>query len=134
MKIYVASKFENKDAVRAAYARLREDGHEITCDWAAEDATGLDGSALHTYLAGCAHKDLVGVQACDALVLLNHERGCGMFTEMGIALAGGKLVIVIDADKRPNIFFHLPNVVHARDLDDALHLLSTAEQLVRRPA
>ena len=132
MNIYVASKFENGKVVREAYAALQADGHTITHDWTVESAEGMTGEALHAYLQGCAEKDLEGVEKCDALLLINHANGCGMYTELGIALAHDKFIVVIDGKHPPhNIFFNLAHVHHAKDLGDALKILAAHELFLR---
>jgi hypothetical protein len=130
MRVYVASKFENGSEVRKAQQTLREDGHTITHDWTEENAEGFHGTALELYLRECARKDYDGVLACDAFVLLHYERGAGMFTELGLAIAWRRLVVVIDGknpDKVHNIFFHLPDVVHVPSLEEARWVLKAKE-------
>jgi hypothetical protein len=122
MRIYVASKFENTKAVREAYAALQKDGHTITHDWTGENADGLHGEELELYLRGCAEKDVNGVTDGQGFLLLNHERVAGANTELGIAIAHKKFIVVIDGkhpDKPSNIFFHLPSVHHAKDIEQA---------------
>jgi hypothetical protein len=132
MDIYVASKFENKKAVREAYLALMADGHSITHDWTGEDAEGLEGEALETYMRGCAEKDVKGVEGGQGFLMLNHARIAGGNTEFGIAIATKKFIVVIDGhhpDKPRNIFFYLPMVHHARDLAEA-RILFNAQQMV----
>lgn len=118
MRVYVASKFENEQAVREAHRLLRERGHIITLDWTGKVATEEEPLSHH------AQADFGGVASAHALILLHHPNVCGAMTEMGIALALRKDVIVIDADRGPaNIFFSLPQVKHARDMRHALELL-----------
>jgi hypothetical protein len=130
MKIYVASKFENTKRVKELYSLLQVAGHEITHDWTGENAEGMTSKRRYDYLRSCAEKDFYGVLRADAIVLINHERGCGMFTELGIALASNKIVIVVDGfhdDKPLNIFFHLAQVKHVDDLEEVLDILRTLE-------
>jgi hypothetical protein len=134
MRIYVASKFQNTKAVKEAYEALKADGHVITHDWTNESAEGMTGQALEDYLVLCAKKDLRGVQDGDALLLLNHQLMAGGFTEFGMAVAYGKYIVVIDGhhpDKPRNIFFHLPNIVHAKDLTDARKILLAHDHYLR---
>jgi hypothetical protein len=132
MLVYVASKFENGKVVREAFAALQADGHTISHDWTVESAEGMSGEALHAYLQGCAEKDLEGVERADALLLINHANGCGMYTELGIALASNKFIVVIDGKKPPhNIFFNLAHVHHAKDLDDAIKILAAHQQFLK---
>lgn len=127
MRIYVASKFENTQAVREAHRVLKADGHEITHDWTSENAEGLKGKKRKAYMEKCAHADVVGVLSASGILVLNHERMAGGFTEFGMAIAAHWLtrsmcIVVIDGhtDGKPrNIFFHLPFVFHAKNLTEA---------------
>ncbi len=47
MRVYVASKFENAEAVRKAIAELTAAGHEVTRDWTAQEHWDWD------FLPGC---------------------------------------------------------------------------------
>ena len=88
MKIYVAAKFEAKDAVKEIYARLRDAGHVITHDWTQEDDTAYVTFAEKVeYHRMCAMNDLEGVRSADALVLFPHEKGKGLYFEFGAAMA-----------------------------------------------
>jgi hypothetical protein len=137
VKIYCASKFENTKAVREAYLALRDDGHTITHDWTNENAEMLAGHALEAYLQGCAEKDVAGVLEADAFLLLNHQLMAGGFSEFGMAIAADKFIVVIDGkhpEKPRNIFFHLPHVHHAKDLDDARKILLAHELFLHHQA
>jgi hypothetical protein len=128
--VYVASKFENTKAVREAYEALKKDNHTITHDWTGENADGLHGAALDLYLRECAERDVAGVANCQGLLLINHELGCGMFTELGIAIALKKFIVVLDGkhpNKPRNIFFNLPDVHHAQSLEQARTLFNVRQ-------
>lgn len=127
MRIYVAGKFEEKEAVRHAQACLVADGHRITHDWTASDATGMSGVILRDYLRACADADMEGVLSAGAVVVLNHAHGRGMFVELGMAIANGAFIVVIggrDETLGDCLFYHLPFVHHARNLDHARALIS----------
>lgn len=137
MKGYVASKFENAEAVREAHKALRDDGHVITHDWTGEDAEGLEGEALEVYLQSCAEKDVEGVESGEFFLMLNHARIAGGNTEFGIAIAAKKFIVVIDGhhpEKPRNIFFHLPYVHHAKDLEEARKMLLAHELFLHQGA
>lgn len=125
--VYVASKFENVDAVRAVHAKLRAAGHEVAHDWTIENAEGRSGDELREYLRGCAAADYRGALTCDALILLHRPNMRGAFVEVGVALAAGVPVIVVDAppddDPACCIFFTLPRVSRAATVDDAVALV-----------
>ncbi len=133
MKIYVAAKWEEKEEVRHLYLFLRRLGHEITHDWTVADADGLEGDALRQRLSECAAEDLGGVLRADALVLLPHERGAGLWVEFGAALALGLPVIVCAADVAPDtrcVFLNLPVCQWVTDdceLEAALRTLASRQ-------
>ena len=116
--IYVASKFENKAAVRAAQTEVRKRGWGISFDWTGE-AVDVSGSKVidwntpyqtadEAHLRESAYNDYCGVTGSSAVLILNHAHGCGMWTEMGIAIAHGIPVYVVGPEIRRNIFFYLP--------------------------
>lgn len=118
MKVYVASSFLRKDSVREMHALLRRAGHEITCDWTGEDATGMSGAVLWRYMERAAMMDRDGVIAADVVIVLHDDRGRAMHAEMGMAVALGKPVIVVGG-KTPadeimrSVFYYLPaTVIH----------------------
>lgn len=125
MKIYVAGKFETRDRVQGVMQRLIAKGHEITHDWTLEDPAGKSGAELARFQQDCACADFGGVRAADLVLVLNHDRLFGGAAEMGMALALGKRVYVVEPQIRDNIFFHLPPawVQLFPDLESALAVL-----------
>ncbi len=122
MKVYVATKFENKDEVSRAMESLRAAGHTITHDW-----TEVDGATYRSesQLAECAIDDLNGVETADALLFIPRPDCRGAWWECGVASANFIPIIIIDnAYARMCIFEHLPGVIHARDLDHAIEILA----------
>jgi len=116
MKIYIASKFENQDAFRALKEELEQAGHKITHDWTREEVFA-NSRTLKQDLAMFANLDFNGVTSCDALVLLAAPKMAGAFVELGIALALGKMILVVDGYKEGNppcIFYNLPFIHHVR--------------------
>jgi nucleoside 2-deoxyribosyltransferase len=129
MKVYVASSFYRKNDVRAIHRVLREAGHEVTEDWTAADAAGLEGVALANYLRRGAEADIRGVLTADVLVILHDDRGRGMATEFGVALAREIPVIVIGAHspsdyEMKNVFYHLCEILHVDGIGSVLDILA----------
>lgn len=123
MKIYVASSFLNKPATRAAHAKLREAGHEITWDWTQEDASHLPFKSpeYYAFLEACGERDRIGVLEADAVVALMHEECRDTLTEIGIAIGAGKRVIAVEPYRRYSVFFG--SVEKVASLDEALERL-----------
>src|SRR3990172_6401581 len=101
MRIYVAAKFEETELVRHFYKILIRAGHIITFDWTRCELMGNGDKAV---------KEVAAVETCDAFIIIPHERGKGQYTELGVALASRKPVIVYDkvVSKAWNVFLHHP--------------------------
>lgn len=145
MNVYVASSFARKPCVRAMHDLLRAAGHSISHDWTPEDATPyLDERLredLHRYLRRGAKEDLDAVLRSHALVVLHDDRGRGMASEFGAALAKGIPCIVVGArvatGEMRNVFYYLPEVIHVDEPEDAisaLHALAPVWTPVEWPA
>jgi hypothetical protein len=87
MKIYVASKYEEKERVREVQEQLRQAGHTITYDW-------TNNEQITTQQA---ENDFWGVVEAEALVLIAEKdlHYCGALVEFGIALGRGIPVYVL---------------------------------------
>jgi hypothetical protein len=123
MKVYVATKFEQATYAKKTMEALESAGHTITHDWTGENSDGMEDDVLKQYLVRCANSDLNGVKDCDVLLLLNHQHGKGMFTELGMAIAFDKKVVVVDAWKAHNIFFSLPHCTTVQTVGEAIELI-----------
>lgn len=86
MRIYVAAKFEMKALVASLYHYLKRAGHVITYDWL---------GAPDQPSAAVAYDEIEGVRTADAVVVVAHPLGCGLWVELGAALALGKRVLLI---------------------------------------
>lgn len=130
MKIYVAGKFEEGARVREVHQMLKDMGHEITHDWTREDASGYQGAEREAYFRRCAEKDFEGVKDCDLILVLNHDRLFGGATEMGLALAWGRVVYVVEPAIRDNIFYHLgPDLISTfPTLEEALAAIAVGDE------
>jgi nucleoside 2-deoxyribosyltransferase len=102
--------------------QLQTMGHEITFDWTIHDAAGKTPEELVGYLQTCAEQDATGVVQADLLFLIDHPACKGAYTELGLAAALDKHIIVVGAVNSPvtgmkqNIFMHLPEVIHVADV------------------
>ncbi len=121
MKFYIAARFDNKDAVREIYKKLKEKGHEVHTDWTVHPPF-YPYSSDPARCAQFSDEDIKGAIGCDVFVLLadenhngnpnSHNHGRGMFIEMGAAMAtflanGKPMVFVIGPDNDKCIFhFH----------------------------
>ena len=119
MKVYVGSKFSRAAEVREVMDVLESHGHEIVGDWTQHTLAGVAGAELRDRLTEYAEADFDGVAGADAFVLLHDDASRGGFTELGIALGLGKLVVVIGgrvrAPHKAPIFYALEEVEHFED-------------------
>lgn len=126
MRIYVASKFENTEQVRSVMASLRAAGHTITFDWTTHNQADRQGPELYSYLQSCATDDAQGVLSAGAVLLLPvtaETPMAGAFTELGIAIARGIRVVVVDAfaeSRQNNVFYFMPGVHHVKTVEEAI--------------
>lgn len=124
MGVYVAGKFEEVEAVRAAQSLLQDAGFRITHDWTGESTAGKAPEEIGPFLEVCAENDYVGVTEADAVLLLNHDRAFGAMVETGIAISRGIPVFVVGYKIRDNIFFHLGS-------DYGVYLFDTVEEAIQ---
>ena len=115
MKIYVASKFENKDRVREVMNQLRMAGHEITHDWTREKPHPTPAQRTQY-----AEDDRQAVLRADAYVGIFEKdlKYSGALVELGIAVARGIPIYILGSAIDRNIFLMLPNV--SRDIKPLL--------------
>lgn len=129
MNGYVASSFARKPDVCRMIRLLIEAGHTITHDWTPEDASHLldDPAALAEYLARGAADDMLGVLTARFLIILHDDRGRGMATEFGLALAANIPIIVVGArtatGEMRNVFYYLPSVIHVDEPEQVVAVL-----------
>jgi nucleoside 2-deoxyribosyltransferase len=117
VKVFVSGKVGDEADARRVMDILRALGHDLTFDWTAiPHLQPYDDNA--DAAARAAVLEVRGVQEADALVLVAHERGVGMYVELGIALGLGKKVYVITAQPSRTMFFHHPLVTVLADPDD----------------
>lgn len=128
MNIYVAAPWPRRAEAALVAKMLTDDGHRITHRWwevePGDTGDNLDNEGYVEFAAN----DQLGVKNADALLLLVPKQGgCGMFVELGLALAYGKAVIEVNLDetgKPPvvrSIFDHL--TVRMSSLTAALEFL-----------
>jgi nucleoside 2-deoxyribosyltransferase len=106
MKIYLASRFSDRPLLREHAAELWQMGHSVTSRWLHETARPAhmteDEHAVKTALV-----DIVDLHAADLMIRFLHDasRTGGADTEVGLALAAGKLLWIVGPYR--NIFHRL---------------------------
>ena len=130
MKIYVAATFSDFSRARAAMAQLRAAGAVITYDWTVNVDAYPNDDAPDDHAASEAFSDLRGVRDADAVLVLtqaDHARGCGMWIEMGAALAYGTPVYIVGPQRTRSIFCTLA-AGYETDADALRDLCSMAKR------
>lgn len=110
MKIYVAAPFSHHVRAKAFAEALVKTGHEITQDWWKEAIAYPEGNAPFEVGREHALQDLRGVMIADLVVALTSEHkheGCGMFWELGAAVASGVPFMVVGPQRDRSIFARL---------------------------
>lgn len=103
--IYVATWFNLRHKAKQAAKELEAEGHTITHKWwEVEEPDHLhlesDAKAWTDFHRECAVNDVKGVREASAVVLLvPRSGGCGMWVEMGIALANNIPVYLVPSDE-----------------------------------
>ena len=123
MKIYVASKYQERNFIKWLMRLLREAGHEITVDWTDHDLYPAD-SPLEK-MAEFASVDVAGVQECEVFIgvfLVKHHHQ-GSLVEFGIALGGDKPCLILGNAEDDCIFMNHRLVVRAKDINELISTL-----------
>ncbi len=119
MKFFVSGKVDVEGDVRSVMKALQAAGHEITFDW-----TTIDHLRPYDENAGACREAAVeeshGVEEADVLIVLSHERGVGMYVELGIAIGFGVPVRVVTDVESRTMFFHHPLVKKVDSVEEIL--------------
>lgn len=125
MRLYVAGK-TGDPRVPAVQDRLDREGHDVF-DWAALEDDKRTPAMI-------AQAELREVAAVDALVLIWHPDLLGGLVEVGAALASDVPVVLLNTwrqvdggewldDLRESVFWALPSVYHAADVNVLVRVL-----------
>lgn len=125
MKFYIASSFENKDAVKYVSTKLKNKGFIHTYDW-----TKNDRASTLEDLREVGQKEKSAVLEADILVVLL-PAGKGSHIEFGIALGQGKKIFLYSQNEEVNdfettsTFYHLPEVeIYIGSLEELIEVVS----------
>ena len=129
MKVYVASRFENKEEVRRVYSLLVEKGYSITADWTIHKRVQPVTDITRVLATEYALEDIEGVIDCDVFIFLTMEKsGTGSTTEFGAALLSQIVrhkpkVYVVGHYIEQNLFFIHPSVILKQTIEDVIEEL-----------
>lgn len=117
---YIASAFTRKEEMRYIRSTMQAAGFNVVADWLDEPAESDDTAPTDEYREACALLDLKNVNECDVFVCFIGGVGSGHHTELGLALCGGKRIVLIG--KKNNIFHYLPLLDYFTDFADFLNV------------
>lgn len=132
-RIYICSKFQNYETVRAVRDRLVAAGHEILCDWTTSEQfdpeTGkplnYNDTAPDDVQERRAAAECEGVENCTVFLVLGYEGLHNGLVELGMAIALRKDIHVVDPQKCWTIFFHTDVLIH-KDIDAAVQWIAAS--------
>jgi len=125
MKIFVAGKVGEEKATREAMSMISQAGHEISFDWTAiPHLRPYDENSEASQRAALLESR--GVLESDALVLLAHDKGVGMYVELGMAIASGKPIYVVGPETSRTMFLYHPLVQRIGSISDLLDVLESS--------
>jgi nucleoside 2-deoxyribosyltransferase len=105
MKIYLAGKWQDRKRIAQLSKDLIELGHSITWPWFIKESRNSVGSL-------CAIRDIRGVREADTCIFLFDvpiaRKGKGTFSELGMAIALNKRVIVVGKHGDKCVFMDYP--------------------------
>lgn len=97
-KIYIAASYPRKAEALDVAAKMKAMGYCVVSSWLYENE-GYHGEDIDVRMRASARRDLQEIQECDMLVSLvgDDQTHGGRHSELGVALALGKIVIIIGA-------------------------------------
>lgn len=112
LRVYVAGASADMEPARHAMQRLREAGATITEDWIAaiERAGNANSLADEVPARKAACDDLKAVRTADVVWIITpteRTHGCGLWIELGAALAYGVPVVISGPQSERSIFASL---------------------------
>jgi hypothetical protein len=136
--IYIAGRFGRRDELGDVARELESAGATVTSRWLFDDGGPLENAQLRPDGRGrrMAEMDLEDVRAADICLAFTERpdeaqgRG-GRHTELGIALALGRRVIVVGP--REQVFHCLPTVEHFPNWEIARRALGLVDRAVLEP-
>jgi hypothetical protein len=111
MKFYIASRVKHRMLVEKIHKQILGKGHEFVSTWVKEGEI-LPYEKHIKASQKRAEQCMRDVSGCDVFVLISDDSGCGMYTELGIALSSNiqsgrpKIYIIGDYINRSVFFFH----------------------------
>jgi nucleoside 2-deoxyribosyltransferase len=132
MRVYVAGRFADAERLDNLAKSLTDDhGCTITHNWMTFQC---EDKAEHAVV--CAEKDVQGVKTADVVfMVMDHATYAyrGTFTELGIAVALDKTIIMVTSDQcacSQNVFWHLPQIIKVSTIENGIKRLLLAKRFL----
>jgi len=123
MKFFVSGKVGDSDITKSVMSTLRGAGHEITFDWTnIEHLRPYDKNKVAC--RETAISEACGVENADVFVVVAHDKGVGMYVELGIAIGKGIPIRVITNTESRTMFFHHPLVKKVKSINEVIREFS----------
>lgn len=133
IKIYLASRHEDRPDIVAVRSRLQEQGFIITSRWLTDQQPQINGliEDNETDSLTVQTNDLEDIDAADVLVVFSPKKAFGNSTggrhvELGYALAKKKKIVLVGY--RENVFHWNPAVLCVRTEEALFKLLKNFEK------
>lgn len=127
--MYIASKFENRIAVRKLIKIFTAEGHTITRDWTRSYPPPKASDRLKKIIMGeITRKNLKGVVEADAIVFLAPGRR-GAHGELSVALVLNKYCFLVGEQELNCMPVCHPDIIVCESIDVVLNYLDRLELL-----
>lgn len=126
MKIYVATKLENKREAEETIKLIRNKNYEIIVDWTKDEIVSKPYNNKKDIVKMRTVRDVKGIQNCDIFILLTDEgTNKGMYVELGVAIdsnirTGKPTIYVTDKNINNSIFYYHPSVFIRKNIQAIL--------------
>ena len=123
MKFFVSGKVGDDNITKMVMEALKNAGHEITFDWTTiKHLRPYDKNAAASRDAAVSESR--GVKNADVLIIIAHDKGIGMYVELGIAIGVGLPIRVVTKVESRTMFFHHPLVKKVNTIDEVIEEFS----------
>ena len=128
MTFYCAGPWKEQEFVKGVAGKLREAGYIVNSRWLETSSEPPEGVTMADYLHEQAVRDLEDVFAADALIYVNPGTlSEGKATELGIAIATLKPIIIVGENGRKgNVFLNL-NIPAYPTIEEAIAWLKAED-------
>jgi hypothetical protein len=125
MTFYTAGPWKDREQVREIAEKLRAAGYTVNSRWLEVEDVADDDPKREQYLREQAINDLEDVFKADALLYVNSRKSEGKATELGVAIASLKPIVIVGG-RENNVFLNL-NIPAFPTIDEAITWMKAEE-------